>query len=245
MSTLKATALVVRTSDWSESSRVATLWTLEYGRVRVLAKGARKLKSNFDVALDLLTVCGVVFIHKPAGGLDLLTEARAEERFPALLHDLPALYGGYYIAELLSDLTQDMDPHPPLFHAAVTTLRELGGLGNLTGQRIMAFELTLLDELGYSPALRDCVGCGQPVNLPLAFSAQAGGVVCPQCRPRYRDAVSLKAEVREALEALRNDASAWQTDRPQAIRNDMRHLLGNHVSVRLTKRPRLLSYLTG
>src|SRR5262245_66440341 len=114
MSTENATALVVRTSDWSESSRVATLWTREFGRIRVLAQGARRLKSSFDVALDLLTVCSVVFIHKATGGLDLLTEARVEERFPKLLTDLPALYGGYYIAELLSELTQDMDPHPSL-----------------------------------------------------------------------------------------------------------------------------------
>jgi DNA repair protein RecO (recombination protein O) len=217
---------------------------LEFGRVRVLAKGARKLKSNFDVALDLLTVCSVVFIHKPTGGLDLLTEARAEERFPRLVQDLPALYGGYYIAELLSDLTQDMDPHPPLFHAALAALRELGGLGKQTGLRIMAFELTLLEELGYSPALRDCVGCGQPVGVPLAFSAQAGGVVCPQCRVRHRDAVALKAEARDALEELRTDPQAWRTERSAAVRGDMRHVLGNYVSVRLTKRPRLLSYLT-
>src|SRR5262245_20087901 len=124
MSAEKALALVIRTTDWSESSRIATLWTREFGKVRVLAKGGRRLKSNFEIALDLLTVCDVVFLRKSSGGLDLLTEARVHERFPALRTNLPALYAGYYVAELLADGTQDYDPHPPLFEAALTALRD-------------------------------------------------------------------------------------------------------------------------
>src|SRR3982750_4646490 len=96
----KAVGLVVRTTDWSETSRIATVWTREFGKVRVLAKGGRRLKSNFEIALDLLTVCSMVFIRKSSGGLDLLTEAQVAERFPRLRSDLHALYAGYYVAEL-------------------------------------------------------------------------------------------------------------------------------------------------
>src|SRR5215218_11250424 len=124
-----ALAIVVRGTDWSETSRIATLFTREFGKVRALAKGGRRLKSNFDVAFDLLTVCQVMFIRKAHGGLDLLTEARLEEQFPALRQNLPALYAGYYVAELLADGTQDYDPHPPLFDAALGTLRGLGERG--------------------------------------------------------------------------------------------------------------------
>src|SRR5207244_10092546 len=103
----KAKGIVVRTTDWSETSRIPTLFTREFGKVRALAKGGRRLKSNFDVAFDLLTVCRIVFIRKGNGGLDLLTEARLEEQFPMLRRNLPALYAGYYVAELLADGTQD------------------------------------------------------------------------------------------------------------------------------------------
>lgn len=245
MNSEKALALIVRTSDWSETSRIATLWTREFGRVRALAKGGRRIKSAFDSALDLLTVCNVVFIHKTTTELNLLTEARVEERFPKLLQDLPALYGGYYIAELLSDLTQDFDPHVNLFEAAITALRDLGGLGELTGQRVLAFELTLLGELGYSPALRDCAVCGQTAGHPLAFGPQAGGVVCPNCRPSQRDARPLTPATRDALEALQLDVAGWRVNRPKPLRDELRLLLGQYVSVRLGKRPRVLPYLTG
>src|SRR5215469_13171703 len=106
MATEKAIALVLRTTDWSESSRIATLWTREFGKIRTLAKGGRRLKSNFESALDLLTLCSIVFLRKSSGGLDLLTEAQVAQRFPRLGSDLQALYGAYYVAELLSDLTE-------------------------------------------------------------------------------------------------------------------------------------------
>src|SRR5229473_2479285 len=173
----KAQALVLRTTDWSETSRIATLWTREFGKVRVLAKGGRRLKSNFENALDLLTLCRIVFLRKSSGSLDLLTEARVEERFPRLRADLQALYSAYYIAELLSDWTEDYDPHPLLFDEALAALRTLGQLlprggegergrgGDApsvpasplrpgaqghphTGQRLARFELVLLRELG-------------------------------------------------------------------------------------------------
>ena len=92
MAAEKALALVLRTTDWSESSRIATLWTREFGKVRVLAKGGRRLRSNFESALDLLTVCSMVFLRKSSGGLDLLTEAQVVRRFPRLRADLSALY---------------------------------------------------------------------------------------------------------------------------------------------------------
>src|SRR3989454_12257531 len=85
----KAQALVVRTTDWSETSRIATLWTREFGKVRALAKGGRRLQSNFESALDLLTVCSIVFLRKSSGGLDLLTDAQVLRRRPQLAAPLP------------------------------------------------------------------------------------------------------------------------------------------------------------
>src|SRR5262245_31411575 len=123
MAAEKALALVVRGTDWSETSRITTLFTREYGKIRALAKGGRRLKSSFDCAFDLLSVCRIVYLRRVSGGLDLLTEARLEEQFPILRRDLSALYAGYYFAELLAEGTQDYDPHPALFDVALETLR--------------------------------------------------------------------------------------------------------------------------
>ena len=159
MSTEKATGLVVRTTDYSETSRIVTIWTREFGKVRALAKGGRRLRSNFESALDLLSVCSIVFLRKTSGALDLLTEARGVEQFPRLRQEMSALYAAYYMAELLGDWTEDYDPHPQLFEETLETLRALGTPGVPTGPRLLRFEMVLLRELGYAPILETCAVC--------------------------------------------------------------------------------------
>jgi DNA repair protein RecO (recombination protein O) len=248
MAAEQALALVVRGTDWSETSRITTLFTREFGKIRALAKGGRRIKSNFDCAFDLLTVCRVVFLRK-ASGLDLLTEARMEERFPVLREKLPALYAGYYVAELLSDGSQDYDPHPVLFETALGTLRNLG---NAVDHRdaVTAFELVWLRELGYSPRLDACAACGadvMPGNTASAvFSPSAGGMLCPACGPAAPDRRWLTAA---GLTALRELTTATESDTAVspslsvAVRGELRPLLGQTVSFVLGRRPRLLGYV--
>ena len=316
----QALALVVRGTDWSETSRITTLFTREFGKVRGLAKGGRRLRSNFEIAFDLLTVCNVVFLRKGHGGLDLLIEARVAERFPHLRTDMTALNVGYYVAELLSDGTQDYDPHPKLFDAALGVLRELargervppplvegrsvalrpggessdpqnhsppagvaalhpatstqrGEVGIPEHRRqvieseaargltaparldaVSAFELVWLHELGYAPQLDECAVCarGLPVPPPesdrVAYSPEAGGVVCPECQSAARDRRPLSAPAWAALKALRPDSPAPRepvSPLPPAVRREVRQVLGHTVGFVLGRRPRMLSYLDG
>jgi DNA repair protein RecO (recombination protein O) len=242
----KALALVVRTTDWSESSRIATLFTREFGKVRVLAKGGRRLKSNFETALDLLTVCSIVWLRKSSGGLDLLTEAQVVERFPKLRTNLPALYAGYYVAELLSDWTQDYDPHEILFDAARDALRDFGAEGLSTALRLAAFELTLLRELGYSPVLAACAVCGRdlPDDEPgLAFCPAVGGLACRECQPAQRERMPIGVAARRLLRDLGQPGEPWRVSPTPATRVEIRRLLGQYVTWLMGHRPRLLPYL--
>jgi DNA repair protein RecO (recombination protein O) len=240
----KALALVLRTTDWSETSRIATLWTREFGKVRVLAKGGRRLKSNFESALDLLTLCRIVFLRKSSGSLDLLTEAQVAERFPRLLTSLPALYAAYYVAELLSDWTEDFDPHPSLFDEAIETLRSLASPEVVTGTRLARFELVLLRELGYSPALAACAGCGEPVSAHgLAFSPAAGGVLCSACQAKHRDAVLLSPAAWAALGELSENPESWRSPLTEEVRREIRQILNQYVTYLMGRPPRLLPYL--
>jgi DNA repair protein RecO (recombination protein O) len=244
----KALALVLRTTDWSDTSRIATLWTREFGKVRGLAKGGRRLRSNFESALDLLTLCRIVLLRKSSGGLDLLTEAQVVRRFPGLSTRLPALYAAYYVAELLADGTEENDPHPHLFDEALAALEELAGPagGEAVGPRLVRFELTWLRELGYSPLLDACAVCHAPaVGTGLAFSAAAGGVVCAGCAPRQRDRRPLSPACHAALVELSASGDAWRRPWGAAVRAELRQVLGGYITYLLGRRPRLLPYLQG
>ncbi len=243
MSLERSTALVVRFTDYSETSRIVTLFTKELGKVRGLAKGGRRLKSNFESALDLLTVCSIVLLRKPSRGLDLVTEARVVERFAGLAKHLEALYAGYYLAELLSEFTQEDDPHPALFDIAVETLRHLSE-GREIGKRILRLETQLLRELGFAPILRECAACHRA--LPeggLRFDPGVGGIVCPDCQPRARYAKVISPAAWQALKELETSGESGPLDLP--IRTELRGLMNHTISHLLGRRLRTMQYLGG
>lgn len=246
MAAIRSLALVIRSVDVFETSRVITLFTRELGKVSALAKGARRLKSPFQSGLDLLSVCDIVLLHKASDALDLLTEAVLDEQFEPLRRDLPALYAGCYVAELLDALTDRHDPHPKLFDAARVTLRHLGDPVSRPS-RILRFELACLRELGLMPALDHCVHCGCPPEAPddrVAFGLATGGVLCPSCRPGQPHVATLSGSTLDAIRALSSPGGSWKRDwgKPEVL-GPARSTVGAVISHLIGYRPRLLPFV--
>jgi DNA repair protein RecO (recombination protein O) len=239
---VRTLALVLRTIEVFETSSVATLFTRDLGKVSVLAKGVRRLKSPLQGGLDLLGVSDIVILTKAGEALELLAEAAPLERFPSLRRDLAALYAGYYIAELLSDLTDHHDPHPKLFDAARITLRHLGDAGLRSG-RVLRFELACLRELGVMPSLAQCAQCGGkvvPQGGKVSFGLSSGGVLCLACRPGQPHVVSLPTRDLEAIRVLATPGSQWrELDFRQGRLTAARDALAAVVSHALGHRSRL------
>ena len=248
MASIRTLALVLRTVEVFETSLVVTAFTRDLGKVSGLAKGGRRLKSPFQGGLDLLGLSDIVLLHKASEALDLLTEAAPVERFGALRRDLSALYAGYYVAELLTELTDFHDPHPRLFDAATVTLRRLGE-PDLRDRRVLRFELACLRELGLLPALDACAGCGvvvgdEPGGDGFAFGLATGGLLCPACRPGQPHVALLPGRSVEALRVLAAPGAGWRSldASPKAL-GPLRATLGAVISHHLGRRPRLLPFL--
>jgi DNA repair protein RecO (recombination protein O) len=241
----KTDALVIRLADFSESSRVVTLFTRDFGKVAALAKGAKRLKSAFEAALDLLAACRIVFLRKSSSGLDILTEAQLASRFQPAGRDLAPLYAGYYVAELLDGLTEPYDPHPSLFDEALRTLRRLetGGDPRLP---ILHFELALLRELGQLPAFDSCSICDRPVALGQAarYWVSQGGLICAQCgQPEFQHTEVQPGSI-AVLRRLLENGEAWTrlSVTPQQFR-ELRRILTAAVSHVLERKPKMLKLL--
>ena len=206
----------------------------------------RRPKGPFESALDLLSLCRVVFLRKSSGALDLLTEAKLQRRFRPPVRDLSCLNTGYYVAELLSELTDDYDPHPALFDMADQTLAELAR-GGTVWLLALRFELCALAILGHLPSLDTCVGCGKPVPAVgrVAFGMLAGGVLCPDCRAGKRQVVSVSAGAIHTMAALADlPSETWkhlQID--SKTRGELRGLMNNYLAHLLGHRPKMHEYL--
>ncbi|MEX0866709.1 MAG: DNA repair protein RecO [Pirellulales bacterium] len=246
MASEKATAIVLRVIDFSETSNVVALYTREFGKVSGLAKGGRRPKGPFDSALDLLCLCRIVFLRKSSGTLDLLTEARLERRFRVTRGRLENLYAAYYVAELLLELTDEYDANSELFDLADSTLVELMGETPVAAT-LLRYELTLLRLLGHLPSLRECVECGkkmEPVR-GMHFGMLDGGVLCGACRGGRRHVVAISPAVVQAMETFAAAAdNGWrQYDFSRVNRGELRGILNQYIAHLMGKKPRLASFL--
>ena len=236
----------------STSSRPAwssTLFTRELGKVAALAKGARRLKSPFQGGLDLLGVCDIVLLHKASEALDLVTEAAPVERFASLRRDLAALYAGYYIAELLADLTDFHDPHPKLFDAATVTLRHLGDAAVAAPAaapvRAGLPARTGADAGASTPACTAARRSTRPATRDRSRSAwRRAGCSAPRAGPASRTWRRSRAGPWRRSASWRAPAApgATSTLAPRPWR-PVRATLGAMISHLLGHRPRLLPYL--
>lgn len=246
MSTEKTDALVIRQADFSESSRVLTLFTRDFGKLSCLAKGAKRLKSAFEGSLDILAECRIVFIQKGRSGLDLLTESQLLHRFRPTAQSLTHLYGGYYVAELLNSLTEEGDPHPELYQAAVETLRFLES-PEPPDCVIFQFELITLREIGQLPEFDTCTICQSPINLQNQprFWVSESGLICSRCAGSEYEGRSLQsgsiAVIRHLIESDSEQVQRLALSNPQ--RQEIRKFLTAQLSGILGRPPKMSQYL--
>ncbi|MSR60359.1 MAG: DNA repair protein RecO [Planctomycetaceae bacterium] len=246
MSAEKSEAIVIRMADFSESSRVVTLFTRDFGKLAVIAKGAKRLKNPFEAALDLLTVCEVVILRKSSSGLDILTEAKLRQRFRPRPGDLGSLYGGYYVAELLDALSEEYDAHPLLFDEAKGALERLSGEAPLN-LSVTRFELVILREIGQLPVFDACVACGEPVGSTrqFTFKVSQGGLICVSCLIEDSPRSWIEPQTAALLQSLaQTSLTAWHdTVATPAQMREIRLIVNSTIAYVLGRRPKMLRYL--
>ena len=242
----KASALVLRVTDFSETSLVVSLFTREFGKIGALAKGARRLKNPFESALDVLTHCRIVFLHKSSEALRPGDRGQASCGGSGPCQNLSGLYAGYYVAELLGGLTDDNDPHPELFDLADETLAALAA-GETVHRRLPRFELGALRDLGHVPALQQCAECGTAIEMTgrIAFGGIHGGTLCPDCRRGKGQVVSVSAGTLRTMAQLADlESQTWRRMEIDArTLSELRGVLNHYIAHLAGRKPRMYDCL--
>jgi DNA repair protein RecO (recombination protein O) len=173
-------AVVLRHADWGEADRILTLFTRERGKVRAIAKGARKVRSRKAGHLEPFTRVTLQL----ARGRDLLIVTQADTLDPyfPLKDDLVRTSQAAYLVELLDRFSyEDENEAYELFRLLTDSLTRLATEAD-PWLAIRYYEVRLLDHLGFRPHLFECANCGKPIQPEdQFFSPAAGGVLCPNC----------------------------------------------------------------
>ena len=231
---LKTEGVVLRHTDWGEADRLLVLFTREFGKIRALAKGVRKLRSRKAGHIEPFSRSTLLL----ARGRDMwiVTQAELQEAYQPIRDDLLKTAYALYILELLDKFTYEEGENPGLFRLLVESLERTAKEPD-PFLAIRYFEMRLLDLLGFRPNFFQCVGCGkeiQPENQH--FSALQGGVRCPRCGPVPNSRpVSLLAlrHLRHLQRSSYQDAVRLLP--PKHIQNEIEALLHHYLTFLLER----------
>ncbi|HET8576792.1 MAG TPA: DNA repair protein RecO [Methylomirabilota bacterium] len=207
MALYKTRAVVIGRRALGESDRLVDFYTRDFGKVRGVAKSARRPRSRFGSALELFTLGELVFFDAGRSDLVRVDDFDIVRSFVGVREHLERLGQGAWTVECVARLTADRDPHPALFGLLVRGLKALER--GAPPQRVATcFGLRAVDLLGHRPRIDRCVGCGRIYPFPEAtLDMTAGGLVCGACGAGA-DALPLSGAVVGTLKRLR--ALGWE-----------------------------------
>lgn len=172
--------VVIRYANFSESSRMLTLLTLEEGLVSAAAKGARRMKSALRTASEAF-VFGEYTLHSGRGSSPIITGATLIDSFYDLREDLDRLSCATEMGELVLALAPEGDPAPELFSLLVRSLGSLCHDGEEPFKVGMHFQARAMALAGYAPQVKRCCLCEGELGARPGFSPSDGGAVCTAC----------------------------------------------------------------
>jgi len=177
----KTPAIVLRSTPYGESDQIVTLYTLDFGKIKGIAKGAKRSRKRFANTLGICSYIQVTFFEKETRDLVRLDHSDLIRPFTSLREDITKLAWASYFIELVNELTGERIKNKALFRLLVFFLNliDRGMLGEEI-QRI--FEVRLLSHLGYQPHLDRCTRCQKRLSgEKFFFGIREGGVLCLSC----------------------------------------------------------------
>jgi DNA repair protein RecO (recombination protein O) len=210
---------VLHSYPYKETSLIVDVFTRDFGRIGVVAKGAKRPHSQLRGVLQTFQPLSLSF----SGRNELRTLINAEWVGGMLPLERNALLCGFYLNELLVKLLARDDPHPALFDQYVDTLNQLAH--NEPAPIVLRkFERALLKETGVAANLSRCAPSGEPVR------ADGEYVVDPERGPRLRQVADMWPAVSGQtlldLEGENYQSSQTQAEAKQLMRFLLAHQLG-------------------
>lgn len=173
----KVEGIIIRETNYSESSKILNILTKEKGLIGVMSKGCRNLKNKLR-GVSRKLIYGTFHIYYKETGMSTLIEVDVKDSFSKILSNFDATCYATHLLMLTEQVaTQNNDERVfELLKDALLKINE--GFNPLIITNIV--ELKYLDYLGVSPSIDSCSICGDSKNI-VTVSSSDGGFICKNC----------------------------------------------------------------
>ena len=168
--------IIVNTKNYKDTSKIIDIFTYEYGKIGVIAKGCKSIKSNLRSVTDKLTYAKFTIYYKK-DKLSILSEANVINNFSNMKKNIEKISYASFLLDLTNQVYKQSDDKE-IYNILVSSLIKINEDFNpLIITNIV--ELKYLNYLGIAPTLDGCSICGNKSVVTL--SIDKGGYLCSKC----------------------------------------------------------------
>jgi DNA repair protein RecO (recombination protein O) len=190
---LKTSAFILRCFNYSESDLIVTFYSSDFGKLKGIAKGAKRSKKRFANVFEPFSLTNIIFSRKKADSLAFIESCEIIDHYSDIRQDLEKTLVASYFIDLADHFNPEGKKNINVFELLQNFLillsREIA-----TDAMVRFFEMRLLRFAGYEPALDHCIRCKTSVTNGNSyyFYPREGGIQCAACaRPeRYEHPIS-------------------------------------------------------
>ena len=234
-------AIVIRSLNYGESDKIITFFTKDFGKLKGIAKGARRSRKRFQNAFGLFSHLRLIFFDKEGLGLVRAESCDILHSFPKIKEDLQKiLYGNYYL-ELVNEMAGEREANREAFELLLSFLLSLEE-ASLQEEPLRIFEIRMLSLFGYRPNMRRCDLCKKDwedlKEIPVVFfSLERGALICEPCSKMRNNLIPLSLGTARLIEKI----SQTELSKVERLRftlqalSESRELLPKFISYQLGK----------
>jgi DNA repair protein RecO (recombination protein O) len=241
---LKTEGLVLKTFDFRETSRIATFFTRDYGKLKGVLKGIRNDPKKFGSHIDRFSVNDIVYYPSRRSDLHLISQCDLKEYFFPVRQDYRRSLAANYILELVDVVMPPEQPNGKVYHLMQDCLNTLGSIRDID-KLVHIFQVKILALSGFRPHIDSCVRCQKKIGGKARFSLKSGGLICPHCLSPGMIHTSISHGTIASI--LHIEQSPWpaclRLGLAKTVKGELKYLLNNFLVYHLEKRIRTAAYL--
>ena len=249
MSQITTPAIMLRRIEYGDYDLIITFFSLDNGKISVIAKSAKKSKKRFAGILEPFSVLQIVYGSGKGKGLPVLSEASLIQAFSNIRQDITQTAYASYMAELIYEWAEENHRQTAIFRLFNDVLEKLDQKEMAGDELSMLFQMRFTAFSGFEPNLKMCLACKKPVDdmeeNKVAVNLKKGGLLCRQCQPAGAKPMTLSKGTLKQMQWLTHPDLKMATRiklTPQAIKEGLTFLEA-FVPYHLGKEPRSLKFL--
>jgi DNA repair protein RecO (recombination protein O) len=241
---VKTEGIVLRNYDYRETSKIASFYTWDHGKMRGVLKGIRKDPRKFGSHVDKFSVNDIVYYQYRKTDLHLISQCDLKQFFFPVRQDYKRNLAANYITELVDAVMPVEQPNQPVYTLMLQALNALETIQDIS-KLVYIFQIKILALSGFSPHIDACVKCNRPISGKVRFSLRSGGLICPSC-PTQEQSFTLisRGTIATMLYVERNKwEKSLKLGMTKTVKKELKYILNHFLVYHLEKRIKSAKYL--